>query len=81
MNQDYRYRSGRQGSNQGYSRGSSRQGYNYYGSWQGSGQDYHSMMHLSEVGMTYNQTGSDTNGMFWTRWVNLIAGILLFIAP
>lgn len=31
--------------------------------------------------MTYNQTGSDTNGMLWTRWVNLIAGILLFIAP
>ncbi len=34
--------------------------------------------------MSYNtapQAGRGTPGMLWTRWVNLIAGILLFIAP
>jgi hypothetical protein len=47
FDQDYGYRSGRQGSNQGYGtgrggygRGSGRQSSNYYGSRQGYGQDY-----------------------------------------
>ena len=26
-------------------------------------------------------TGNTAPSMLWTRWVNLIAGILLFIAP